>query len=61
MSVLLFTAVGLSNICIGMFLEVATTLETLLGAYLTTKVFSHFHRYRVRCGAALCCSFSPTV
>src|SRR5271165_3033184 len=29
---------GLSNIKIGMFLEVATTLGALLGAYLTAKV-----------------------
>jgi uncharacterized membrane protein YfcA len=32
---------GLSNIRIGMFLEVATTLGALLGAYLTAKVTSH--------------------
>jgi uncharacterized protein len=32
---------GLSNIRIGMFLEVATTLGALLGAYLTAKVSSH--------------------
>ena len=29
---------GLSNVRIGMFLEIATTLGALLGAYLTTKV-----------------------
>src|ERR1700761_177633 len=29
---------GLSNVRIGMFLEVATTLGALLGAYLTAKV-----------------------
>jgi uncharacterized membrane protein YfcA len=33
---------GLSNIRIGMFLEVATTLGALLGAYLTAKISSHF-------------------
>ena len=33
---------GLSNIRIGMFLEVATTLGALLGAYLTTKVSTHW-------------------
>ncbi len=33
---------GLSNIRIGMFLEVATTLGALLGAYLTAKVSSHW-------------------
>jgi len=32
---------GLSNIRIGMFLEVATTLGALLGAYLTASVSSH--------------------
>jgi len=32
---------GLSNVRIGMFLEVATTLGALLGAYLTAKVSSH--------------------
>jgi uncharacterized membrane protein YfcA len=32
---------GLSNIRIGMFLEVATTLGALLGAYLTTRVSTH--------------------
>ena len=32
---------GLSNIRIGMFLEVATTLGALLGAYLTARVSSH--------------------
>jgi uncharacterized membrane protein YfcA len=32
---------GLSNIRIGMFLEVATTLGALLGAYLTTKISNH--------------------
>lgn len=32
---------GLSNIRIGMFLEVATTLGALLGAYLTTRVSNH--------------------
>jgi uncharacterized protein len=32
---------GLSNIRIGMFLEVATTLGALLGAYLTAKLSSH--------------------
>lgn len=33
---------GLSNIRIGMFLEVATTLGALLGAYLTSKISSHW-------------------
>jgi uncharacterized membrane protein YfcA len=33
---------GLSNIRIGMFLEVATTLGALLGAYLTVKISSHW-------------------
>jgi uncharacterized membrane protein YfcA len=33
---------GLSNIRIGMFLEVATTLGALLGAYLTAKLSSHW-------------------
>jgi uncharacterized membrane protein YfcA len=33
---------GLSNVRIGMFLEVATTLGALLGAYLTAKVSSHW-------------------
>ena len=33
---------GLSNIRIGMFLEVATTLGALLGAYLTTRVSTHW-------------------
>ena len=33
---------GLSNIRIGMFLEVATTLGALLGAYLTAKVSTHW-------------------
>ena len=33
---------GLSNIRIGMFLEIATTLGALLGAYLTTKVSTHW-------------------
>jgi uncharacterized membrane protein YfcA len=32
---------GLSNIRIGMFLEIATTLGALLGAYLTARVSSH--------------------
>ncbi len=32
---------GLSNIRIGMFLEIATTLGALLGAYLTAKISSH--------------------
>ncbi len=32
---------GFSNIRIGMFLEVATTLGALLGAYLTAKISSH--------------------
>jgi uncharacterized protein len=33
---------GYSNIRIGMFLEVATTLGALLGAYLTAKVSAHW-------------------
>jgi uncharacterized protein len=33
---------GLSNVRIGMFLEVATTLGALLGAYLTSKISSHW-------------------
>jgi uncharacterized membrane protein YfcA len=33
---------GYSNVRIGMFLEVATTLGALLGAYLTAKVSSHW-------------------
>lgn len=32
---------GFSNIRIGMFLEIATTLGALLGAYLTAKVSTH--------------------
>ncbi len=32
---------GFSNVRIGMFLEVATTLGALLGAYLTTRVSTH--------------------
>jgi uncharacterized protein len=32
---------GFSNIRIGMFLEIATTLGALLGAYLTAKVTTH--------------------
>jgi uncharacterized membrane protein YfcA len=33
---------GLSNIRIGMFLEVATTLGALLGAYLTARISGHW-------------------
>ncbi|MGA7156355.1 MAG: sulfite exporter TauE/SafE family protein [Acidobacteriaceae bacterium] len=33
---------GLSNIRIGMFLEVATTIGALLGAYLTAKISGHW-------------------
>lgn len=33
---------GLSNVRIGMFLEIATTLGALLGAYLTTRFSSHW-------------------
>jgi uncharacterized membrane protein YfcA len=33
---------GLSNIRVGMFLEVATTLGALLGAYLTAKISTHW-------------------
>src|SRR5208282_1456747 len=32
---------GFSNIRIGMFLEIATTLGALLGAYLTARVSGH--------------------
>src|SRR5271167_617230 len=32
---------GLSNVRIGMFLEVATTLGALLGAYLTARISTH--------------------
>jgi uncharacterized protein len=32
---------GFSNVRIGMFLEVATTLGALFGAYLTTKISTH--------------------
>jgi len=32
---------GLSNIRIGMFLEIATTLGALLGAYLTARISTH--------------------
>src|ERR1700761_363098 len=33
---------GFSNIRIGMFLEIATTLGALVGAYLTTKLSTHY-------------------
>jgi len=33
---------GLSNVRIGMFLEVATTIGALLGAYLTLKISTHW-------------------
>ena len=33
---------GLSNIRVGMFLEVATTLGALVGAYLTAKISGHY-------------------
>jgi len=33
---------GLSNIRIGMFLEIATTIGALVGAYLTTVVTTHY-------------------
>src|SRR5271163_2239009 len=36
-----FVREGYSNIRIGMFLEIATTLGALLGAYLTTRVPTH--------------------
>ena len=36
-----YVSEGLSNIRIGMFLEIATTLGALLGAWLTVKVSSH--------------------
>ncbi len=45
---------GLSNIRIGMFLEVATTLGALLGAYLTAKVSSHW--IAILFGVVLFCS-----
>src|SRR5450432_1906285 len=32
---------GFSNIRVGMFLEIATTLGALLGAYLTAKISGH--------------------
>jgi uncharacterized membrane protein YfcA len=32
---------GLSNVRVGMFLEVATTLGALLGAYLTSRISTH--------------------
>jgi uncharacterized protein len=36
-----FVKEGFSNIRIGMFLEIATTLGALLGAFLTTRVSTH--------------------
>jgi uncharacterized membrane protein YfcA len=36
-----YVSEGLSNIRIGMFLEIATTLGALLGAYLTARISSH--------------------
>lgn len=36
-----YVSEGLSNIRIGMFLEIATTLGALLGAYLTSRISSH--------------------
>src|ERR1700742_4993085 len=33
---------GLSNVRIGMFLEVATTVGALVGAYLTAKISTHW-------------------
>jgi uncharacterized membrane protein YfcA len=36
-----YVSEGLSNIRIGMFLEIATTLGALLGAYLTPRISSH--------------------
>lgn len=40
-SAAIYVRKGLSNIRIGMFLEVATTLGALLGAYLTARTTSH--------------------
>jgi uncharacterized protein len=40
-SAAIYVREGLSNIRIGMFLEVATTLGALLGAYLTARTTSH--------------------
>jgi len=36
-----YVSEGLSNVRIGMFLEIATTLGALLGAYLTARISSH--------------------
>src|ERR1700679_3048864 len=36
-----YVRAGLSNIRIGMFLEVATTLGALVGAYLTARISTH--------------------
>jgi uncharacterized membrane protein YfcA len=36
-----YVRAGLSNIRIGMFLEVATTLGALIGAYLTARISTH--------------------
>lgn len=36
-----YVSEGLSNIRIGMFLEIATTLGALLGAYLTARISTH--------------------
>ena len=36
-----YVSEGLSNIRIGMFLEIATTLGALLGAYLTARISNH--------------------
>jgi uncharacterized membrane protein YfcA len=33
---------GLSNVRVGMFLEIATTLGAILGAYLTAKISTHW-------------------
>ena len=44
---------GFSNIRIGMFLEIATTLGALLGAYLALKVPDARHRNSVWSGIAV--------
>jgi len=43
---------GFSNIRIGMFLEIATTLGALLGAFLAGKSFPHM---RLLSSSDLCC------
>jgi len=41
---------GFSNIRIGMFLEIATTLGAILGAYLAGRVGTHALRHHLRPG-----------